>query len=101
LCLVAHGTDGKVNRSPEAYATMHRALNEGYGRYPAKFGCGTRQHGAASRLERSQRNPNGARAIRGKQVSNVIRAHKAKGSVKTRRLIATWSPEFLLKVLSL
>ena len=32
---------------------------------------------------------------------DLVRAHKAKGSVKTRRLIATWSPEFLLKVLSL
>jgi predicted transposase YbfD/YdcC len=32
---------------------------------------------------------------------DLIRALKAKGSVKTRRLIATWSPEFLLKVLSI
>lgn len=32
---------------------------------------------------------------------DLVRAHKAKGSVKTRRLIATWSPDFLLKVLSL
>ena len=32
---------------------------------------------------------------------DLARAHKAKGSVTTRRLIATWSPEFLLKVLSL
>jgi predicted transposase YbfD/YdcC len=32
---------------------------------------------------------------------DLVRGHKAKGSVKTRRLIATWSPEFLLKVLSL
>ena len=32
---------------------------------------------------------------------DLVRAHKAKGSVKTRRLIATWSPEYLLKVLSL
>ena len=32
---------------------------------------------------------------------DLVRAYKAKGSVKTRRLIATWSPEFLLKVLSL
>ena len=32
---------------------------------------------------------------------DLVRAHKAKGSVKTRRLIATWSTEFLLKVLSL
>jgi len=46
-------------------------VREGYGRYPAKYGCGTRQHGAASRLERSQRNPNDARAIRGKQISNA------------------------------
>jgi predicted transposase YbfD/YdcC len=32
---------------------------------------------------------------------DLVRAHNAKGSVKTRRLIATWNPEFLLKVLSL
>jgi predicted transposase YbfD/YdcC len=32
---------------------------------------------------------------------DLIRALKAKGSVKTRRLIATWSPEFLQKVLSI
>jgi predicted transposase YbfD/YdcC len=32
---------------------------------------------------------------------DLIRALKAKGSVKTRRLIATWSPEVLLKVLSI
>jgi predicted transposase YbfD/YdcC len=32
---------------------------------------------------------------------DLVRAHKTKGSVKTRRLIATWSPEFLLTVLSL
>jgi predicted transposase YbfD/YdcC len=32
---------------------------------------------------------------------DLARAHKAKGSVTTRRLIATWGPEFLLKVLSL
>ena len=32
---------------------------------------------------------------------DLVRAHKAKGSVKTRRLIATWDPQFLLQVLSL
>ena len=32
---------------------------------------------------------------------DLVRAHKAKGNVKIRRLIATWSPDFLLKVLSL
>jgi predicted transposase YbfD/YdcC len=32
---------------------------------------------------------------------DLVRAHKSKGSVKTRRLIATWDPKFLLQVLSL
>jgi predicted transposase YbfD/YdcC len=31
---------------------------------------------------------------------DLVRAHKAKGSVKTRRLLATWSPNFLLQVLN-
>jgi predicted transposase YbfD/YdcC len=32
---------------------------------------------------------------------DLVRANKAKGSVKTRRLIATWDPDFLLQVLGL
>jgi predicted transposase YbfD/YdcC len=32
---------------------------------------------------------------------DLVRTHKAKGSVKTRRLIATWDPKFLLQILSL
>jgi predicted transposase YbfD/YdcC len=32
---------------------------------------------------------------------DLIRAHKSKGSVKTRRKIATWDPNFLLQILSL
>jgi predicted transposase YbfD/YdcC len=32
---------------------------------------------------------------------DLVRANKAKGSVKTRRKIATWDPEFLLQILSL
>ena len=31
---------------------------------------------------------------------DLVRAHKTKGSVKTRRKIATWSPDFLLQVLN-
>jgi predicted transposase YbfD/YdcC len=32
---------------------------------------------------------------------NLVRAHKTKGSIKTRRKRAGWSPEFLLRVLQL
>jgi hypothetical protein len=31
----------------------------------------------------------------------LVRANKAKGSVKTRRKIAGWSPDFLLEILQL
>jgi predicted transposase YbfD/YdcC len=31
---------------------------------------------------------------------DLVRAHKTKGSVKTRRKIATWSPDFLLQILN-
>ena len=31
----------------------------------------------------------------------LVRANKAKGSVKTRRKTAGWSPEFLLQILQL
>ena len=32
---------------------------------------------------------------------NLVRAHKAKGSVKTRRKTASWNPDFLLQILQL
>jgi hypothetical protein len=32
---------------------------------------------------------------------DLVRANKSKGSVKTRRMIATWDPDFLLQILSL
>jgi predicted transposase YbfD/YdcC len=32
---------------------------------------------------------------------DLIRTHKSKGSVKTRRKNATWDPNFLLQILSL
>jgi predicted transposase YbfD/YdcC len=32
---------------------------------------------------------------------NLVRAHKTKGSIKTRRKCAGWSPEFLLQILQL
>jgi len=31
----------------------------------------------------------------------LVRANKAKGSVKTRRKCASWSPDFLLEILQL
>jgi hypothetical protein len=34
-------------------------------------------------------------------VRDVVRANKAKGSVKTRRKTTGWSPDFLLEILQL